>query len=90
LADDAIVTVSIGSSDTEDLLVDNASAYASIVWWCDGVSLETGADFTVDVADSPFDVKGTYCLTVIGTTPAGSGAYDGSPFSAVIYIKVVD
>jgi hypothetical protein len=74
------VTVSIGNNVT--IMVTNGTDYDTIEWNCNGSNVESGVTFTVDTADPPFNMKGSYPVSVIGTTA------DGVLYSVIFYIIV--
>jgi hypothetical protein len=90
LGENATVTLGIGASDTAYIVVTNAIAFdnGSIKWYGDddeitaGIS-QGGARLDISAGSAPFDVKGMYSLTVIGTV-------SGTPYSANVLIKIED
>jgi hypothetical protein len=95
------VPVSIGGAAVV-LSVSNAAAFTykdlndddviQIAWFYGSAPLAamvTDGVLTINTAvGSPFATVGRYAVTVVGTTPPGTGPYDGAPFSTEIFLVV--
>jgi hypothetical protein len=88
VAEGAVINLSIGTTGVANLSLSNAGTYNSVEWFFNGASRSTTATYTITAGTANYNVVGRYPVTVVGTTPAGTGPYDGSPFSVEFFVVI--